>query len=126
LSLEGADILIDLTNWVTSGFDKKSLTNPQVEYMIPTRALENRVWIIAANKVGMEAKTILYCGKSGIFTPDGKVAKIASSCQEEILVYEIPLEKSIDKSVDNQINLIKDRKPELYSELVQPTNVLPI
>lgn len=126
LSLKGADILIDLTNWVTSGFDKKSLTNPQVEYMIPTRALENRVWIIAANKVGMEAKTILYCGKSGIFTPDGKVAKIASSCQEEILVYEIPLEKSIDKSVDNQINLIKDRKPELYSELVQPTNVLPI
>jgi predicted amidohydrolase len=126
LSLKGADILIDLTNWVTSGFDKKSLTNPQVEYMIPTRALENRVWIIAANKVGMEAKTILYCGKSGIFTPDGKVAKIASSCQEEILVYEIPLEKSIDKSVDNQINLIKDRKPELYSELIQPTNVLPI
>jgi len=63
LSLQGADILLDLTNWVTSGFEKETLTNPQVEYMIPTRALENRVWIIAANKVGMEAKSILYCGK---------------------------------------------------------------
>ncbi|GAH78102.1 unnamed protein product, partial [marine sediment metagenome] len=71
--------MLDLTNWVTSGFEKETLTNPQVEYMIPTRALENRVWIIAANKVGMEVKSILYCGKSAVFTPDGEVAKIASS-----------------------------------------------
>ncbi len=126
LSLQGADILIDLTNWVTSGFEKETLTNPQVEYMIPTRALENRTWIIAANKVGMEAKTILYCGKSAIFTPEGEVAKIASSYQEEILFYEISLEEAKEKSIDNQINIIDDRKPELYSELVQPTNTLPI
>ena len=89
LSLKGANILIDLTNWVTAGFKEENLSNPQVEYMIPTRALENRTWIIAANKVGMEAKTILYCGKSAIFTPDGKVVKIASSHREEILFYEI-------------------------------------
>lgn len=126
LSLQGADILLDLTNWVTSGFEKETLTNPQVEYMIPTRALENRVWIIAANKVGMEASTILFCGKSAVFTPDGEVAKIASSSQEEILFYEISLEETIDKSIDHQINIIDDRRPELYSELVQPTNTLPI
>lgn len=126
LSLQGADILLDLTNWVTSGFEKETLTNPQVEYMIPTRALENRVWIIAANKVGMEASTILYCGKSAVFTPDGEMAKIASSSQEEILFYEISLEEAKDKIIDNQINTIDDRRPELYSELVQPTNTLPI
>jgi len=126
LSLQGADILLDLTNWVTSGFEKETLTNPQVEYMVQTRALENRVWIIAANKVGMEAKSILYCGKSAVFTPDGQIAKIASSCQEEILFYEISLEETIDKSIDNQINIINDRRPELYSELVQPTDTLPI
>ena len=126
LSLQGADILLDLTNWVTSGFEKEALTNPQVEYMIPTRALENRVWIIAANKVGMEASTILYCGKSAVFTPDGQVAKIASSSQEEILFYEISLEEAKKKSIDHQINTIDDRRPKLYSELVQPTNTLPI
>jgi len=126
LSLQGADILLDLTNWVTSGFEKENLTNPQVEYMIPTRALENRVWIIAANKVGLEAKTILYCGKSAVFTPDSEIAKIASSYNEEILFYEIPLEKAMDKSIDDQINIINDRRPELYSELIQPTNSLPI
>jgi len=107
LGLQGADILLDLTNWVTSGFEKETLTNPQVEYMIPTRALENRVWIVAANKVGMEAKSILYCGKSAIFTPDGQIAKIASSSQEEILFYEISLKEAMD-------------------ELIQPTDTLPI
>ena len=126
LSLQGADILIDLTNWVTSGFEKETLSNPQVEYMIPTRALENRVWIIASNKVGMEAKSILYCGKSAVFNPDGQIAKIASSCQEEILFYEISLEEALDKSIDNQINIINDRRPELYSELIQPTDTLPV
>jgi len=74
----------------------------------------------------MEAKSILYCGKSAVFTPDGQVAKIASSCQEEILFYEISLEEVIDKSIDHQINIINDRRPELYSELVQPTDTLPI
>jgi len=126
LSLQGADILIDLTNWVTSGFEKEIFSNPQVEYMIPTRALENRVWIIASNKVGMEAKSILYCGKSAVFNPDGQIAKIASSCQEEILFYEISLEEALDKSIDNQINIINDRRPELYSELIQPTDTLPV
>jgi predicted amidohydrolase len=74
----------------------------------------------------MEAKTILYCGKSSIFTPDGKIAKIASSNQEEILFYEILLEDTIDKTIDNQINIIDDRRPKLYSELVQLTATLPV
>ncbi|MDD5014881.1 MAG: carbon-nitrogen hydrolase family protein [Atribacterota bacterium] len=126
LSLQGANILIDLTNWVTSGFKKETLSNPQIDYMIPTRALENRVWIIASNKVGMEAKSILYCGKSTVFNPDGQIVKIASSYQEEILFYEISLEEALDKSIDNQINIINDRRPELYSELIQPTNTLPV
>jgi predicted amidohydrolase len=126
LSLKGADILIDLTNWVTAGFKEEQLTNPQAEYMIPTRALENRVWIIAANKVGMEAKSILYCGKSGIFAPDGKIAKTASSYKEEILLYEISPQETKDKTIDNKINIIYDRRPKLYSELIQPTENLPI
>jgi len=74
----------------------------------------------------MEAKSILYCGKSAVFTPDGEVAKIASSCQEEILFYEISLEEALNKSIDNQINIINDRRPELYSELIQPTDTLPV
>jgi len=119
LSLQGADILIDLTNWVTGGFKEENLTNPQAEYMIPVRALENKVWIIAANKVGMEANSILYCGKSAIFTPQGEVAKMATSHKEEILFCEISLDTSKNTLVDNAIDVIQDRRPELYSELVR-------
>ncbi len=126
LSLQGADFLIDLTNWVTAGLQKETLTNPQIEYMIPTRALENRIWIVAANKVGMEAGTVLYCGKSAIFSPEGKVVKIASSFCEEIISFEIPLEKNQDKTIDKKINVFTDRRPELYSELTQSTQNLPI
>ena len=127
LALQGANLLIDLTNLVTSGLEEESISNPQVEYMLPTRALENRVWIIAANKVGREAKTVWYCGKSAIFSPDGQIAKIASPYREEILYFEIPLDQAIDidKTVDQQINIIDDRRPELYTELVQPTDSLP-
>jgi len=126
LSLQDADILIDLTNWVTSGFKKENLTNPQAEYMIPVRALENHTWIIAANKVGMEANSILYCGKSAIFTPQGEIAKMATSHKEEILFYEISPETSKSTSVYHAIDVIQDRRPELYSELVQPTENIPI
>ena len=126
LCLQGADILLDLTNWVTAGFNEESLSNPQVEYLIATRALENRVWIIAANKVGMEAHTILYCGKSAVFSPEGKIVRIASSHQEEIVTCEINLTDKADKVIDNQIDVIRDRKPLLYSELVRSTTALPI
>lgn len=126
LCLKGADILLDLTNWVTGGFDEKNLTNPQAEYMVPVRALENHVWIIAANKVGMEANSILYCGRSAVFTPQGEAAKMASSHNEEIIFYKIPLKFSENKLIEHAINIKKDRRPELYSELVHPTNNNPI
>ncbi|GAI54552.1 unnamed protein product [marine sediment metagenome] len=61
----------------------------------------------------MEAKSILYCGKSAVFAPDGQIAKIASSSQEEILFYEISLEGAMDKSIDHQINTIDDRRQEV-------------
>ena len=126
LSLQGADILIDLTNWVTGGFKEENLTNPQAEYMIPVRALENKIWIIASNKVGMEANSILYCGKSAIFTPQGEVAKMATSYKEEILFCEISLDASKNTSANHKIDAIQDRRPELYSELAQPTKSIPI
>ncbi len=126
LSLQGAEILLDLTNWVTSGLERKSWSNPQAEYMIPTRALENRVWIVAANKIGYEEKSIQYCGKSAFFSPEGKIVSMASSYQEEILFKEIDLSLSHQKSVAGHIDVLRSRRPEQYSYLTLPTSELPI
>jgi predicted amidohydrolase len=126
LALQGAEILLDLTNWVTSGLDRKTWSNPQVEYMVPTRALENKVWIVAANKVGFEEKTIQYCGKSSIFSPEGKIMAIASTDKEEILIGDIDLSLSHDKTISGTIDVFKDRRSEQYHLLTLPYEKLAI
>ena len=126
LSLKGAEVLLDLTNLVTTGLDRKTWTNPQVDYMIPTRALENKVWIVLANKVGIEEKSIQCCGKSALFSPEGKPVKFASTDQEEILFQEIDLSESQQKTIDNAIDVFQSRRPELYHYLTAPANQLPL
>ncbi len=126
LSLQGAEILLDLTNWVTSGLERKAWSNPQANYMIPTRALENRICIVAANKIGFEEKSIQYCGKSAFFSPEGKTVMMASPDQEEILVQEIDLSQSHQKNIAGVIDVFQSRKPEQYHYLTLPTHQLPI
>ncbi len=126
LSLQGAEILLDLTNLVTTGLEREKWTNPQVDYIIPTRALENRVWIVLANKVGVEENSIQCCGKSAFFSPEGETVLMASSDREEILFGEIDLNQSHQKSVSGNIDIFQNRRPELYSYLTFPTSELPI
>ena len=125
LALQKADLLLDLTNLVTNGLEKNLWSNPQVDYMLPTRALENRIWIVAANKVGIEEKSIQYCGKSSFFSPDGETIAMASSDQEEILIKDINLSKSRNKKVSNSIDVFQDRKPDKYNSLALPLSELP-
>ena len=125
LSLQGAEVLLDFTNLVTTGLEKRNWTNPQVDYIIPTRALENRIWIVLANKVGFEENSIQCCGKSAFFPPDGEAVKMASSDHEEILFKEIDLSLSNQKNINNAIDVFKDRRPELYDYITLPTNNLP-
>ncbi|MGE5580542.1 MAG: nitrilase-related carbon-nitrogen hydrolase [Bacillota bacterium] len=85
LALKGADIIADPTNWVTTGNDPARLSNPQVEYMMPARAVENGVWLACANKVGREADSVVYCGHSLVVSPSGEVVKEGSPDKEEIV-----------------------------------------
>jgi predicted amidohydrolase len=126
LSLQGAEILLDLTNLVTTGLERKNWTNPQADYIIPTRALENRVWIVMANKVGFEESSIQCCGKSAFFSPEGETILMASSDREEILFREIDLSLSHQKSISGKIDVLQNRRPEMYSYLTLPTSELPI
>ncbi|WPD18529.1 carbon-nitrogen hydrolase family protein [Thermaerobacter composti] len=92
LAVAGAELLVDSTNWVTSGRSVAHLPNAQPDFMMKIRALENRAWLVAANKVGMEADCIVYCGKSSIFDPDGQVVVMASTHQPEVVTAAIPIE----------------------------------
>ena len=116
LALGGAEVILDLTAWVSSGRDPGALTNPQVEYFMPVRALENGAWIAAADKWGEEAGSIVYAGRSCVIDPSGEVAAIAPSEGSTVLVCDLE---------PRPVELVP-RRPHLYSRLVEATASLPI
>lgn len=116
LAHQGASVLLDPTNWVSSGRDATQLSNPQVEFMIACRALENQVYLACANKVGLEQGSILYCGRSMLVDPDGGVLAMASSHREEIITGDLgPCGPR--PSRDGRLHPWRDRRPELYGPL---------
>ncbi|MDP9106289.1 MAG: carbon-nitrogen hydrolase family protein [Candidatus Eremiobacteraeota bacterium] len=85
LVARGAQILVVPTAWVTSGRDPHALENLQADLMIPVRARENGVPLVAANKAGVEARSVAYCGKSQIVAADGTVVALAPQDEETTL-----------------------------------------
>ena len=82
---KGAEVLVVPTAWVTSGRDPAALENIQADLMIPVRARENGVPVVAANKCGVEVRSVAYCGKSQIVAADGTVVARASQDDETTL-----------------------------------------
>lgn len=81
----GAEILVVPTAWVSSGRDGMTLENLQADLFAAVRARENGVPLVAANKVGVEARSVLYCGKSQIIAADGTIVARASQTEETIV-----------------------------------------
>lgn len=92
LAQEGCRLILNCTNWVTSGPDKTKLTNPQADYLIRVRAAENNLWVASANKAGLEDGLIVFCGSSNLVSPKGEVIVRASSDRTETIRVEIPLD----------------------------------
>ena len=117
LALGGAQIILDLTAWVSGGRRAEDLTSPQRVYLLQTRAAENGVWIAAADKVGVEAESIVYCGGSCVIDPRGAYIAQLGSVDEGILCQDIELEDPRPRMI---------RRPELYEALLTRTNELPV
>jgi len=81
----GAEILVVPTAWVSSGRDVQQRENLQADLMINVRAFENGVPLVAANKVGVEARSVAYCGKSAIVAADGSFVARADQDGETTL-----------------------------------------
>lgn len=111
LSLQGATIIIDTVNLVAAAENVKALTNQQYEFILPVRAMENRAWILVADKAGVEAKTAEYLGRSMVIDPDGTIVVDASTDQQEIIYCDV------DPNAGGGLRY--PRKPALYGSLVQ-------
>jgi predicted amidohydrolase len=103
---------------------------------IPVRAVENGVFVVAANKVGPllpadQVKTFSEAlgippdalngaGESQIIAPDGEVLAVAGRTDEELIVADIDL--SIIASVEDRFGR---RRPELYEPVAKPDSATP-
>ena len=105
LALSGAELLIDCTAWVSSGRDPAALSNPQVDYMLAARAIENGAWIAAADKVGVEADSIVYAGRSGVVDPRGRWRTQAPSDSPGIVHAVVDLDEASGPPVAPRIEL---------------------
>ena len=105
LAAAGAELLIDPTAWVSSGRDPAELSNPQVDYMLAARAIENGAWVVAADKVGVEAGTIVYAGRSGVVDPAGRWRVRAPSDEPGIIRSSIDLDEARGAPVPRRAEL---------------------
>ncbi len=94
LAERGAEILVMPTAWVTSGRDPGALENVQADFMASTRARENGLPFVAANKAGVELESVAYCGKSVIYDAEGDVVARAGEREETIVFGEVSLGSS--------------------------------
>ncbi|MGE0599291.1 MAG: nitrilase-related carbon-nitrogen hydrolase [Dehalococcoidia bacterium] len=116
LALNGAEVILDLTAWVSAARETSQLSNPQCEYFMPVRAAENGVWVAAGDKWGFEAGSIVYAGRSMVISPSGETVAIAPSDAEAVLVYDLaPMTPDL-----------VPRRPALYRSLTRETSSLPI
>jgi len=108
LALSGAMIIAHPANLVL----------PYCQNAMTTRSIENRVFTVTANRVGMEIigkKSYLkFTGKSQVTSPDGKVLGSLSDKEENVLIVEIDPEEALDKNITENNNLFEDRHPDLY------------
>lgn len=114
LAVSGAEVIVDLTAWVSWGRTQAELSTTQCEYLMPVRAFENGVWVVAADKWGPEDGSIIYAGRSSVFDPLGQSRVCGPSDRDAVIVYD--LEPVAGEAAP--------RRPALYGALTRPTETL--
>ena len=116
LAVNGAELIMDLTAWVSGARTVAELSTTQCEYLMPVRAYENGVWVAAADKWGPEDQSIVYAGRSCVIDPAGATRISAPSDRDMVVVYDIE-PASAEPIV---------RRPALYGRLLEATASLPV
>ena len=82
------------------------------------RCLENRIFVVTADRVGVEnrieGKQLKFIGQSQIVDPDGRLIYRASCDKEEIRFVEIDPLLSGNKGINSTNDLFSDRRTDLY------------
>jgi len=91
--------------------------------MVNTRAFENKVHLVAVDRVG-EERGVRFLGYSKIANALGNTVVEGSNDREETLYAEVSLVEARQKHIviwpgEFEIDYIQDRRPELYGKIVE-------
>lgn len=120
LSLQGADIICSLNNWVWTPpplFDDAGKC--MASYLTMTAAHVNNVFIAAANRIG-EEQGERYLGCSLIAGTNGwPIGKVAPADEQTILYADIDLSTARSAPIWNNLNdLCRDRRVDVYESML--------
>lgn len=108
LALRGAQIICHPSNLVL----------PYCQDAMVTRALENRVFTITANRTGVDFSTdgreLSFTGMSEIVDSKGKILHRGTVDNDEVIIVELDPREALDKTVTPHNDAFKDRKDEFY------------
>jgi len=114
LAVQGMDVLLHPSNLVL----------PYCQDAMRTRALENGIFAVTANRVGEESledgRRLTFTGTSQIVGPRGEVLARAGHDEEELRVGEIEPELARRKELTERNHMFRDRRPETYEILTRP------
>ncbi|MEU4162357.1 nitrilase-related carbon-nitrogen hydrolase [Actinoplanes sp. NPDC026670] len=124
LALRGAQVLLNSLN---------SFALDEADLHIPVRAAENKVWVVAANKVGpllprdelpaiaarlgVPPEWLHGAGESQIVAPDGTVVAKAPRTGEAVIVADIDPVQADDKRRPDGTDIFASRRPALYGPI---------
>lgn len=110
LALRGADIIAHPSDLVAA----KHLWGPTMR----TRALENKVVVVTANRCGVEeheGERLEFSGESQITAMNGRVLAEAGPADECIIVAEIDPLATRNKRFNEFNDILSDRRPDMYA-----------
>jgi predicted amidohydrolase len=106
LALKGAQIILHAANLVT----------PYCPDAMVTRAIENRVFVVTADRAGNEirdGKNFHFIGKSQVVAPDGEIL-VRLDEEAYATAVDIDPDLALDKKMNPHNDLFLDRRRELY------------
>ncbi|MFW9988773.1 MAG: nitrilase-related carbon-nitrogen hydrolase [Candidatus Odinarchaeota archaeon] len=107
LALLGADIIAHPANLVL----------PYCQKAMVTRCLENRVYAVTSNRIGVEKRgddNFKFTGCSQITSYNGEILSSAPEANECIDIVNIDYNKARDKNLNEFNNIIEDRRENFY------------
>jgi len=124
LAVRGAQVLLNSLN---------SFAHDEASLHIPVRSGENKVFVVAANKIGglvppqmaqavadrlkIPAEAIAGAGESQILAPDGTILAKAPKLGEAAIYADIEVDSTLNKLRPDGTDILTSRRPHLYKPI---------